>query len=465
MAHSGIATPEQGWFTSWLHATSGRRSYILPRRLPGETGYVAGHLRDPNGDGNLSDTLWPLTLPPVFSQPGGTIPAGSTLGIAHSAPAGSVIHYTLDGSDPRLWGGAVAPAAAAFSGPIPLLGSALTVKARVKNGTTGEWSPLTEALFRVGTVPASAANLVVGELMYHPPDPTAEELAAGFTDADDFEFLALLNIGDAPVDASGLRFTAGITFDFATALRSVVEPGGWLVVGRNRDALRHRYGPAAVDPIFAGEFFGGLDNAGETLRLQIAAAAEDIRTFAYDDNAPWPAAADGSGPSLVLADPASNPDHNHPASWTLSAGSGGRALGPIPTTYSAWSAGVFSPADLADPAISGPLADPDRDNWPNLAEWALAGNPTDPRHQPRVDGTVTPLPDGSQHLDLTFDRRPGLGGVTLTPEWSSSLSAWAGGFTRIDAATLPDGTTRETWRITTPPGTRAAFGHIRIDAP
>ena len=123
--------------------------------------------------------------------------------------------------------------------------------ARVRNSVTAEWSPLTEAHFRVGTVPADASNIVIDELMYHPPDPSAEEIAAGFTDSDEFEFIALLNIGGAPVDVSGLRFAAGISFDFGAALRTVVEPGGRLVLGRNGDALRHRYGAAAVDPLFA----------------------------------------------------------------------------------------------------------------------------------------------------------------------------------------------------------------------
>ena len=41
--------------------------------------------------------------------------------------------------------------------------------------------------------------LRVTELMYHPGGPTAIELAAGFGDADDFEFIEMGNFGPSDV--------------------------------------------------------------------------------------------------------------------------------------------------------------------------------------------------------------------------------------------------------------------------
>ncbi len=42
---------------------------------------------------------------------------------------------------------------------------------------------------------APPSSLVFSEVNYHPLDPTADEIAAGFTDADDFEFVELYNAG------------------------------------------------------------------------------------------------------------------------------------------------------------------------------------------------------------------------------------------------------------------------------
>src|SRR6185369_7467940 len=62
---------------------------------------------------------------------------------------------------------------------------------------------------------------------------------------------------------------------------------------------------------------GQLDNGGETLKLVKPGITPDqdatIDEVSYDDDAPWPAAADGFGPSLQLVDPAQ--DNNRVANW------------------------------------------------------------------------------------------------------------------------------------------------------
>jgi hypothetical protein len=63
------------------------------------------------------------------------------------------------------------------------------------------------------TQPASAANLAISEVMYHPAAPTASEQSAGynFPDAqDEFEFVELLNISVASVNLTGARFLRGL---------------------------------------------------------------------------------------------------------------------------------------------------------------------------------------------------------------------------------------------------------------
>ncbi len=79
--------------------------------------------------------------PPTITPRGGAISAG--LFATLSAPSGTV-YYTTDGSDPRLRGGAVSPAAGAYSAPLAI-SQAVTLKARVKSGAS--WSGLTRATF------------------------------------------------------------------------------------------------------------------------------------------------------------------------------------------------------------------------------------------------------------------------------------------------------------------------------
>jgi hypothetical protein len=87
-----------------------------------------------------------------------------------------------------------------------------------------------------------------------------------------------------------------------------------------------------------------------------------------------------------------------------------------------WRAERFNTAQLADPAISGPAADPDADGLPNLLEYALALDPSAPDPEPNV--RITNIgPNGE--LSLTFLRARS--DLTYTVEASSDLApdSWA----------------------------------------
>lgn len=191
-------------------------------------------------------------------------------------------------SQRRIVGGL--PTALVYGGPIPLTNHTW-VKARVLNGS--EWSALHEASFVVGR-----HELVISELHYHPADPSAGEIAAGFTDADDFEFVELHNPGNAAFDLTGVRFAAGIDFNFTNSPITLLPPGTHLLVVQNRAAFEHRYG---VGLPIAGEYTGRLSNAGERVEL-VDAAGNILCAVTYGTIDLWPAAADGGGPSLELHD-------------------------------------------------------------------------------------------------------------------------------------------------------------------
>ena len=450
-------------FSTWMNPSTGRRSYLL--------GNAANQRHFRNAG------LWPATEPPILSQHGGVVPAGYNLTMTSTvATAGQSadIYYTRDGTDPRLAGGALSPAATAYAGSV-VLDSIGTIKARARNTTTGEWSALTEAAFLVAAVPATASNLVVSELMYHPPDATAAEEAAGYNNADDFEFIRLTNIGSGPVDLRGAAFTAGVTFDFSSGGVIALNPGAHVVVVRNRAAFLMRYG-AGLAPLIAGEFTGGLANDGERLALTgddgpDAGIERDImRDFGYLDEPPWPAAADGDGPSLILMSPASNPDHSTPANWTSSAVVGGLPAGtPRALDYAGWRALVWNPADAADETISGPGADNDGDGLANLVEFATGFDPR--RSDGRAAITIRIEPMGDDRFLIVEFRQPGsLSGVSVVPQVSSDAMSWLAGpahfVDHIAPAAQADGSVLHVIRHTTPVGSATRrFVRLHVGIP
>lgn len=227
--------------------------------------------------------MYPQLDAPVFNQHGGRIEAGFRLVL--EAESG-IIHYTMDGSDPRLEGGGVSPAARVFAGgdTVELLEST-RVRARVLEA--GRWSALGDALFTVDS------GLRVTEVQYHPPPPPEGSPFA----REDFEFIELQNLGTSTLDLSGVRLATGVEFDF-TGVVTALAPREIVVVVENLQAFASRYDLTATQ--VAGQYRGRLRNEGEDIAL-VGPLGETILEFSYDDR--WYPETDGQGPSLVNADP------------------------------------------------------------------------------------------------------------------------------------------------------------------
>ena len=173
--------------------------------------------------------------------------------------------------------------------------------------------------------PATAENVVISEIMYHPAEPTAEELAAGFGDGNAFEYIELLNLSGAVVDLSDVAFTDGIRVQ----LDGQLGAGERALVVRNAAAFAFRHGSEIGVIAEWGET--RLDNQGERMALE-RASGEVLHALAYDDEAPWPEAAAGGGASLVLAGAGGLVNFNDARNWRASApgGSPGLPDGPWP---------------------------------------------------------------------------------------------------------------------------------------
>lgn len=159
--------------------------------------------------------------------------------------------------------------------------------------------------------------LRITELMYHPPPPTAAELAAQLTDPEAFEFVELINMGPVEVALQGVRFTVGIQFDFSTGSVATLAPRQRLLVVSDRAGFEFRYGPGFR---VAGVYTGSLRNSGELIRLVDASGAV-IQEFTYGDGNGWPEASDGLGSSLEAIHWSARPDL--PTDWQASLLDGG----------------------------------------------------------------------------------------------------------------------------------------------
>jgi len=250
---------------------------------------------------DLSPSLYPDTAAPVFringsNQHGGPVGQGDLLTMQFGS---GTVYYTLDGTDPRLPGGAINWGSAhVYSGQsIPMEESAL-IRARAQSGS--EWSAINEAEFFVGPQ-ATAENLVITEINYNPYEPPEDDDT--YTN-EDFEFIELQNIGQHTIDLSGVRFADGITFDFAGSDVTELGSGDIVVVARDPDALDLRYSAAA--DFLVGPYGGQLDNNGEQIEL-LDWKGDPIVDFRYNDGGGWPGRADGHGSSLELIDPAAVP--------------------------------------------------------------------------------------------------------------------------------------------------------------
>ncbi|MBN2475232.1 MAG: lamin tail domain-containing protein [Pirellulales bacterium] len=211
------------------------------------------------------------------------------------------------------------------------VGHAYRARVRTKDNT-GRWSHWSAPVQFIATEPAEPVmdQLRITEIMYHPTEPTFDELAVdpNFL-ADDFEYIELQNTGGTTLNLTGFELAEGVQFDFTGSKVAELAPGEFVVVVRNLAAFEARYG---TDVPVAGTFRGGLQNGGETLLLKDP-VDRTIHEFRYDDSGDWPGRADGNGSSLEVVD--LRGDYGDSDNWRPSSeyrGTPGSAgIGPIHT--------------------------------------------------------------------------------------------------------------------------------------
>lgn len=196
--------------------------------------------------------------------------------------------------------------------PIINLPESALITARLK--VEDEWSAPVSGTFLLEE-PASASNLTISEVNYHPREATLlEKLAAAPLDVENndlFEFIELTNTGANAINLADLIFTDGI---FSTLSPHAIPPGERALIVREKNAFLSRYGQS-LSSLIAGTFEGGLDNDGESLTL-LDSSGRLISSFTFNDAGSWPARPDGDGSSLELLDFSGN--LSDPDNWAPS---------------------------------------------------------------------------------------------------------------------------------------------------
>jgi fibronectin-binding autotransporter adhesin len=175
--------------------------------------------------------------------------------------------------------------------------------------------------------------------------------------------------------------TAGTTYD------SINSTGNIVLGGTLNISLTNGFIPSA------GNTFMIL-NAGGTVTGAFSNIASGARLYA----------ADGSGSFIV--------------SFTGNNIALSSYLGPA-ATLSAWQNSHFTPAQLGDPTISGPNADPDHDGMSNRLEYALNADPNNAASANLPTVTLDPT-----DLSLTYTKVLSATDLTYSIEQSTTVGQW-----------------------------------------
>jgi len=181
----------------------------------------------------------------------------------------------------------------------------LDVSTHVKARTfrNGEWSGVSNVTLVIPGPVAPQSELRIAEFDYNPADPSDTEIAAGFDNNNDFEFIELYNPSTTgTINLSGVQLSNGVTFDFRKFMA--------------------RYGDSAT---VLGQWSGRLSNSGEQITLNDSSLSV-LDEVIYQDVEPW-ADADGSGLSLNRVDSAT--DGNFASNWSAEPPSPGVAAAPV----------------------------------------------------------------------------------------------------------------------------------------
>ena len=327
---------------------------------------------------------WKLSGAVDFTFRGGTvIPTNSSLYVTPDVKA-----FRARTTGPR--GGQGLFVVGGYKGQLSARGEALQL--------TDETGRLVRATNYTGSPSLAQQYLRVTEIMYHPA-PAPPGL---LTNAEEFEFIEVKNIGPVALNLDGVHFTNGVDFNFTGSAVTNLAPGQSAVLVRNLAAFLSRYG---TNLNVAGVFFGALDNMGEQIRLEDT-AGEVVLDFDYNNT--WYPITDGLGFALAIVDENAAWDSwGMKSSWRPSGAVGGSPglTNPAPPSVP----GILINEALTHtdlPAVDAiELFNPTGTNV-NLGGWFLSDDFGTPKKFRIYDNTIIPSGGYLVFTEANFNTNP-----------------------------------------------------------
>ncbi|PYK58711.1 MAG: hypothetical protein DME21_15110, partial [Verrucomicrobia bacterium] len=137
-------------------------------------------------------------------RPGTVVPAGGSLYLSPNVNA-----FRARASGPR--GGQGLFVQGNYSGQLNAWGETVTL--------TDDTGRLVATNSYAGAPSLAQRYLRITEIMYNPPPQPGDT-----NNAQEFEYIELKNIGPAPLDLTGVRFTNGIYFNFTSSAATNLAP-------------------------------------------------------------------------------------------------------------------------------------------------------------------------------------------------------------------------------------------------
>jgi hypothetical protein len=191
--------------------------------------------------------------------------------------------------------------------------------------------------------------LAFSEIMYKP---------APRLDTNNLEFIELYNSNPWFQDISGYRL-AGNNLSYTFPAGTIMSGGAFLVVAASPQSMQNVYGLSNV----MGPYTGTLKNPDSLQLLDETGAL--LLTVPFSNKSPWPVSTDGTGHSLVLANPTYG--EADPRAWDISDAVGGSPGQMDP----------FRPSPLRNVVINEFLAHTDPPDYDYIELYNHANQPVD----------------------------------------------------------------------------------------
>jgi type VI protein secretion system component Hcp len=289
----------------------------------------------------------------------------------------------------------------------------------------------------------SGSSLVVnnGALLDY-ETATSHLITVRVTDPDNNTFskqftVTVTNVNEAPTVAIGTLGAAAPGRALALTQVSFADPDAGAADVRAEFSVLH--GTLTCDTTGA---LGGKVTGNQTATLVITAPLADINTALAAGALTYVSAQGFIGEDIIQVVCS---DLGHTGSGGALSDTRLAAISVAVDSFAAWQALNFSADELADPAVSGPLAVIQPDGLTNLVKYALGLDP----HAVAISG----LPEMSQTATdwvFTYTRPASRPDLTYAVQFSADLSAWdlAGGTHELVSTDSVNHT--ETWRGTLP---------------